>query len=1284
MSKIKHFNQNVANILKNLKKLVLAVAIFFLMIVSSQIKTYPHIPLKGLFEVLNVDDVCSAHTLLHSKWIENMYQYGPGKPHRKVETRRNREQWKTQDRGDAVANLIRMFWFRRTEAHQLLPTKFGCLANVPTVQLGKVFGKLIDCVYFLSSSRQVKSKCQEALIDELLKYDPEYKQLRQELTALWMDAIGQEYKLEDERFDILKQLQKDEQEEIDQIKEDYKIKECSEAIAKASKDWGKKKGFSRERKRLEREYKKTEYNKKVKAVRAKYSGRENKDVQKEYRDIQKLVRRITGNITKVIQRKRSTIKKELLDPIKNSLEFCQFGDVYMPRTTESILWALFFHKLDGLISLEDKIKAINDCIECIDDRFKHEDFLSSELGDLYNQEDFFRYKKKLKDLDVDKDLVKIDDSDNLQDDIFGYIKKFKKKIENIKAGKQVDVVCQDYDLALHYFISIIIGGKFSPAIAQGSYGYEYEPGKISHTEPNCHETATLDVLSVLWYNPQKKLFDDSLFSDHIIQHGQGLKKLREALKYFYLADEKGIKAQEYICKYEGRIFTSLSKLKSLGKISQEEVDQLDISEVPVCYIDRSEIKQEFTNIVSGLEGVIYCSESREDGKDFELDSDIRNVLAIFNYFYGTRAKNFEELEKDISTDCRAISFEPPASFGQDNSNNGSVGKIVISVSDSKNDAYFDMEMNVDGGHSHLFIADREKKGSDILKEGFVEKILNENGLSFCRRIAVLNLFTSKALLENEKIKWNLPALQSVYYTLEMKRVDVALDIIEDILVRRAQYYNDYKEMICNLIEKIPHNDQALKERLVKIIIKSGFYEKEPFLKKIVTQVLDDPLFYQHGFGIENIFELALGKYRDIVLQIMHHPGFDYWSKAVGLALQKSLGDLALQLLGRPKCNFRRNGVEDGLVHGLQHGLEDIVLKVISHPRFNFGRNHVGLVLQEAMKRGSKKIISEIIKHDFFPGDSGYSWLLRLSLERGYKDVALELAKKTLFFGDMKESFKYALEKGYTDVAAAIVANPEFDLEEEEEEEEFLWDRMFSVEKSLKENLKEQEKVEDFSHWSIGKLIGKILKEGPKEVIVGLFKNPRLSFKRRDVQDALVSDLKQGEVDLLIAMLDNSGFAQVSYEFDQWAIVFEKALEVSNQKAIFVILDHPQVSWGSVLSVARDKDRRDILQKIVMHPKFDLDYVDMFSFKSWIKEQYEKYIDIVLAIVKNSEFQANHCDMPEILSAALANEAYHDVAFAIIEHPNFTRWEKALDIALENGVSQEIINVIKSIKKEKNK
>ena len=109
VSKIKYFKNKF-------KKLIKIIAVFcFMAFFTSQVKAYPHILLKGLFKALKNDDIGFAHALMHSRWIENLYQYGAGSPHKKIKIKNGKDTtWKAKEGKDPVANLIKRFWFRNS------------------------------------------------------------------------------------------------------------------------------------------------------------------------------------------------------------------------------------------------------------------------------------------------------------------------------------------------------------------------------------------------------------------------------------------------------------------------------------------------------------------------------------------------------------------------------------------------------------------------------------------------------------------------------------------------------------------------------------------------------------------------------------------------------------------------------------------------------------------------------------------------------------------------------------------------------------------------------------------------------------------------------------------------------------------------------------------------------------------------------------------------------------------------------------------------------------------
>jgi len=164
----------------NFIKKILFILLYVSIITSfSKIDAYPHLPLKGLFEVLKIDDIGFGHALLHSNWMENMYEYGQGNPARKQEGTRKL----TKPTGnDPVVNLIRSLWFRLSEEEQFLPTQKRAFLGL----VGEMFATLMNYIYSGEdlNSVAVKGETQktkrkslqvirEGFVDHLLKKSQE-------------------------------------------------------------------------------------------------------------------------------------------------------------------------------------------------------------------------------------------------------------------------------------------------------------------------------------------------------------------------------------------------------------------------------------------------------------------------------------------------------------------------------------------------------------------------------------------------------------------------------------------------------------------------------------------------------------------------------------------------------------------------------------------------------------------------------------------------------------------------------------------------------------------------------------------------------------------------------------------------------------------------------------------------------------------------------------------------------------------------------------------------------
>ena len=1124
MNKINSFKK-----LKNkIKKLLAVFTVFCLAAISSQIKTYTHIPLKGLFEVLKYDDIGFAHALLHSKWIENMYQYGQGKPHRKILVRKNRTRWKAQEKKDAVANLVRKFWFKKSENHQLLPTKFGCLANIPNGKLGKVFGKLINCLYLSSSSGQVKSNREEALIDELVKYDLEYEQFKLEIAMLLREVDSEECKLENERFNTLKEAKKIEKEERKKTEVRYanEIDGRKKALFQARQECKKKGEFSKAKKEIDQKFKWGEYLGVLKETRKNAFEGIAKEIQSQYSKIQMVVKKSDAAIVKMVKRKRDAIKKQLFEPIEKALEFCKKNRRYASRTTESILWALFFHKLDDVISREEKIKVINDCLQEIDEEYKNEKFQNKKiLTELYTPEELYVFKKDIKKLDANAQIKK--------------------------------TVVDDYDLALHFLINKLAGEKFPPAVSQGSFGYEYEQGRITCAQSNCYETAMHDLFSILWYNPEKKCFDNSLFDQDIIHNGQGFARFRQALAYLCIAGQKKIDVSRYTCQNGWSKFVSLVTLEDI--IRQEDKDKevtlVDERDISVQLINSSEMQQAFMNIVSNIPGIKY--DSKDNDKKFELRPSVENFVALCNYFYGTEAKSVEELGKKeggISTKDREILFEYQKA--------DDIEKIKITVRDKKNNAYFDMTVNIEPKrHAYITVDGRKKTASQVFKEEAVKNLLGS--LDNFRHITIFSLLASQEFLENEKFICDPSILHLMYYSCMLRDPQVKLGIIKDVLKRPFEYYDNCKGMIHNLLEEFPLDDASLTEKLIEVMAESlSFNGKKCYGRYLFGEVLSNAMkkgYIGIVFSIINNPKFNLEKYR---VGVKHQ-----FTSLLRLALRNSeYKDIASRMLEKAPCWFLEDVGYFAVVHKEN---EALVLRIVSDSKFDSPCCGIHSCLGVAMEYGYKRVVATIVKKPGF-GTNGYKMndILLLAVKKGYDEIAVTIFKKSEA-GRFKinEIFLLAIENGCKKVVSMIFNTPDVHFER--------YTLVDALEIAIKKEYKKTAlAIVNHSEFKPLTLLDidihfftLMFEKNYQEIILAIVENPQWYSKREDDIELVLCFfllfLKKRCRDIVLQIVNNPGFDSFLVEIMLGLIKkYEQDIDIDEEykqekQEVIKILKHKQ-------------------------------------------------------------------------------------------------------------------------------
>ena len=1315
LSKINYFKNK-------LKRLLTIVVICCCMAFASQVKAFSHILLKGLFQALKHDDIGFAHALLHSRFIENLYQYGAGSSHKKIKIKKGKDTtWKAKIGEDPVANLIRKFWFRKRENHLLMPTQFGCLANIPDDQWGKMFGMLMNYVY-----RGCNVQSETVLLDTIFSYDPQAQEFKRDLHEHCKLLVLEKEKLENKKFDPVKQAYQELREKRDEIKLQYNmglfkeemvvLRQASATVypeqgrrAKASEDKQDKqakkrlrgKALKEAKKKLKEKYDKGRYVKALRKAERDIFEKISKETRDEYDEALSKKKKLGERYSKKLAQKRNLVRKTVCDPIRKALEFCKRGDMYVSRTAESILWALFFHRLDGFISEKAKVQAINDCLVCIEPEFKRKEF-NGVLSEFYVKEDFVEFERELFALDADK---------------------------------QIDLGLQNYDLGLHYLLYLAVGA-LPPVVTQVKIGYEYEPGKMSHVRPNCHETAILDLFSILWHDPVKRSYNNALFDPLIIKYGQGFKKLRQVLKYFYLADCKCIDPSEYTCECELTLpgdlidrvkFTSLAKLKSLGRITQEEVDTLDVSKVPVEYINRPEVKQEFFNIVSNIPGIIYRSEIHEGkGPVFEIRSNAQNVLNICNYFYGTNAENIGELtgrEIGLSTDSRIVAFRKKNR--QDS--------IRVNIEDNENNTEFNLVIKIGETHTRLVVFDREKKSSCLLEKGIAQKLLHKIVSKSVNKGEKLTSFfmllNSQELLKNKEVTSQLPLLHLMLYSLGMKKARDKLAILEYILEWHPSCYESCKEMIHNLVERLPRNNQEIKGKLSELIVRTGFY-KYPFFENFIKfKVLNDPDFFQDQERVGSLFLVALKyEYQNILQAIIKR--LNNWEHSLWAALGKKRPDLAVAILKNPACNLNFTATKEILILALKSGYVQVALALIKHPgsKMNFKgvykvfqvivekkytqvaieilKNHArfkdaGIFLYWLLEQGHSEIVCAVLEDPTFTfkymvAESGR--LLRLAVERGYKQIALSLVKSPAFNAlcpGVADALKRALQGGYADIILAVLEHPTFTVhiigteytlalarEEGDQEAIFYGDGIHEAKWNeffvMALDMLYQDPVELCQREAARIIVSKFvdvpespgwayvlkvaLEKGYIDFATEILKKPYFKADFTGVKNVLRQALELGYKKFALEVVKHPTFSGCQYGIIDGC---EWALQEGYEYIVLEALENPHFSpdTKSLINLfvfAVQNGYKKVISQIINHPEFD----------SWgcalelaLEERHKKMLEMIM---REPDLGAKGNKIKKAMLLALQNKSYQKIILSLINSPEFDGWGSALKVALEKG------------------
>jgi len=572
---------------KNITYKIIIFSIFFLCLHTQNTKAIP--PIIGLYNILTPDDIGLGQSLLYSQWIKNVYLNAP--------------------KEDPARILIKTLWhiFYGHEDDQLIPTKKGPLAIITP----SIFGKIIKYIYANKYDQEQKSTLINTLVYkcEWLKYYKEYipteiKNIENILVYLHTEESKISVKLENienlihtteqkiQQIHIsfkekLAKSKKEKSLEIRKINKTMKKKSPEKAIAikKVVQKVDLKYGIQKFKTIKEKTRQKLEQLKIKKREHIKEKNNIINEIEHKKLELieNNLVlendKKIVGTITRTIQ--------DLLQKIQNTLS-C---DLYIPRTTQAILWAFFESKFTQEFELHETLAILEKKAE----------------PNTYNKNEY---------------------------------KKFEHEIKNLDHNQQIDLLNSQYDRALHSIQKRIRSGIFPPQIMMKKFAYEYAPGKTTETFSDCFESSALDLLSILWYNPITQTYDDNIFPPKL-KSGRGFITLRNLMRTITLADKLNIKEKEYSAKYNYVTFTSVQKLAKIFqelKIDTQDIQNIQVSEINPACITRKPVRQAWVNSISGLKNIRY----NQPENNCEILPRVDNFVNLLNHFYETDAKEIAD------------------------------------------------------------------------------------------------------------------------------------------------------------------------------------------------------------------------------------------------------------------------------------------------------------------------------------------------------------------------------------------------------------------------------------------------------------------------------------------------------------------------------------------------------------------------------------------------------------------------------------------------------------------
>jgi len=671
-------------------------------------------PFKGLFNLLWYNDIGFGQALLESNFIKNVYIYA--------------------DQKDPLRNLIRTLWIifeeqgMPKESKKILPTKSlyptGLIGNtfnyrgetrdVPYEQMaqGDVFGKLIALIY-TKEIFNPRSKYKQQLIDawntnisKLLGEEKTQKKRRNQIRKLINKIIRA---LEWEKTgaypphtteSVLWAFfhHKFTQSDLTQEEGREVFKTCIQALAKMLQRFTKENPQINPSNTLNKSFDQLK--------KEKFFSKQNLYPQNIYLSCENTLKNIKQTKQKDIEAAKKILQKniDILEE-KNSLLDTKIMKLKTERKTRRK--KLIQAKKNRLLikkKLYTPYKA----------KIKRKDPKVKQYFKKYNNFKKIIEIQKRKIAQIKHILPQLEKE---KEEILLQIKDLgeKAKTRTLIAGYQNKEALAHYDLYLHSLLKRITITQLPPTVIQSRFGYEYKDDKITKPVANCFEASLLDLVSILWYNPKTQTYDDAFLPQNILK-GPGFSKLRKTLQMVHLADQHKIPEESYRKEYNNRVFSSLQELKKriAEKVSEEEdIYDINLSDINPSLITHPALHQAWMNIVSGLSNIAYVGTKQ----NYEIRSIKENLIALFNYLFGLNAESLEDLngkfDKKVDGIERTIKFsiqkikEEKERMEEEEKE---VERITITIEHTENDEIImssTISIDLTGSHTSLYTPVRD-------------------------------------------------------------------------------------------------------------------------------------------------------------------------------------------------------------------------------------------------------------------------------------------------------------------------------------------------------------------------------------------------------------------------------------------------------------------------------------------------------------------------------------------------------------------------------------------------